>query len=369
MKIICSGAGPAGLYFCLLLKKNFPDWNISLYEKSDSRQTTGWGIILNQGLLKRMSEFDPTSFDSIKTHMINWDNIHIKTPFSNFCSEEYSFLSISRQKLISILQTRCENLGVNMIYNSKFSLDEVNQTNYDLLVVSEGLNSKNRQIFDTQMQTNAKLGSNKYIWLGMEGDLGSCFNFLFVKTYAGYIWAHNYKFEDGLSTFVVEMKEQTWLALGFDTLSSIESMEYCQSLFADYLKDRKLLLGDNYRKASFWQNYTEINCESWSSGNMVLLGNTAHNTHFSIGSGTRLAIEDAMVLAQNIMENNQINPQVLQQYESARKSETSDLHQYSRNSMEWFEDISETLIENDPELFAKQLLNRAGKIRETQLSQ
>ncbi|MDH2566680.1 FAD-dependent monooxygenase [Acinetobacter baumannii] len=362
MNIICSGAGPAGLYFSLLIKKAFPEWNVSLYEKSHARQTEGWGLILSQGLLQKMKLHDIDSFNVIKENMTHWNSICVTTPTAKIYSPDYSFLSLSRKKLIAVLQERCERLGVNIVYDHKFCLKKLETENYDLLIISEGLNSENRRsIFQAEININEKVGTNKYIWLGLEGDLGESFNFLFVETSFGYIWAHNYKFEDQLSTFVVEMSEFTWEKLGFNGLSPVESLYLCQKLFESYLKGQKLLLGENQQKNIFWHNYSEINCDTWSIGNIVLLGNAAHNTHFSIGSGTRLAMEDAIVLANNIIINGEINSKIIEKYEESRKNATFDLHKYSRNSMEWFENIPKHLIKTCPELFSKQLLNRAGK--------
>ena len=361
MKILCSGAGPAGLYFSLLLKNFLPDCEIIIHERQQPRLTTGWGVILHNDLLNSMYINDIASYKKINGCLQKLSGINITSDSENVLLPEYSFNSISRAKLISILQERCEDLGVNIVYNSDFDINSIDVEDYSLVVLADGHNSTNRNKLFSLDNNNTIIGENKYIWLGLDGSLDESFNFIFIDTGKGIIWAHNYRYDERHSTFVVEMSLETWCNLDFDKLEYSDAVDKIQNLFQHKIHNLKIIKAKNI--SNFWLNYNHVNSKNWFINNTVLLGNSAHNAHFSIGSGTRLAIDDAICLANLIKSSQYIDEMVLSNYENQRKDVSYKLKEYANNSMTWFERIPTELIESDIHLFAQMLKNRAKLLK------
>ncbi|WP_024881792.1 FAD-dependent monooxygenase [Methylosinus sp. LW3] len=366
-KIVCIGGGPAGLYFSILSKRARPDVDVVVIERGAPRQTIGWGLILSEGLLDRLVRQDRASGEAIRRQMLPWTGISIELPGRSIRSRGHSFLSLSRVGLISVLQERAEELGVELVYDRAFDAEREPLPEADLVVVSEGSRSKVRDARAADFGVTAEERPNKYIWLGVAKSMGDQFRFIFEETPGGYIWAHCYQFEDGYSTFVVECAETVWRALGFDRCGLEESVEACRRIFSRQLEGATILAGDGRRNTSSWTNFKKIDCARWSAGNMVLLGNAAHSAHYSIGSGTRLALDDAAELSRALTLDTLPVPEALAAYEANRKAAAAHLHDAATRSMRWFETLPTELIARGPDRFAYGLLTRSGRIGAAEL--
>jgi 2-polyprenyl-6-methoxyphenol hydroxylase-like FAD-dependent oxidoreductase len=337
MKIVCVGGGPAGLYASILLKQRDPGHDITVFERSNAGSTAGSGVTIGQDLLERLYEQDKESADLIyKTAFV----YHEQAMYSRGekvvvqVGEDYN---ITRQRLAGILAARAAGLGVHIEYGADIvSLSQLPAA--DLIIAADGVNSRVRREAGG-FQTTVRSGTNKYIWLGTDKVFDS-FNFIFVPTNTDWIWAHTFGVGAESSALVVECTARAWTGLGFDSTSVDDALPIIEGLFKDCLDGHRLTsdLGDGSKAR--WLSFKTISNEHWYSGKIVLIGDSAHTSHFSVGMGTTLAIDDAIVLADNLHRHGNNLELALKSYETQRIAESLPVLVGARYSERWFENIS-----------------------------
>ena len=342
MKIVCIGGGPSGLYFALLMKQANPAHDITVVERNKPYDTFGWGVVFSDATMDNMRIHDPKTAAEIQHAFNHWDDIELEFKGQRIRSGGHGFVGIGRKKLLNILQARCEELGVKLV----FETDVQSDTQYpdaDLVIASDGINSRIRNQYQHIFKPDIVVRPNRFIWLGTH-KLFDAFTFAFEKTEHGWFQAHIYKFDDTTTTFIVECPEHVWLAHGLDTADQAQSIAFCEKVFADTLGGATLMTNARHLRGSAWMNFQRVKCEQWShfNGNshVVLMGDAVHTAHFAIGSGTKLAIEDAIVLANLFREQGQTRdaiPAVLEKYQAARNIDVLRLQNAAWNAMEWFE--------------------------------
>jgi anthraniloyl-CoA monooxygenase len=292
MNIASLGGGPAGLYFSILMKKAFPKTRITVYERNRADDTFGWGVVFSDETLGNFEAADPESYRSIVENFAYWGDI--ETYYQDTCirSTGHGFCGLSRKKLLQIFHARCRELGVELIFQRDITDFEPIAREVDLLLAADGINSIVRSKYAEHFEPTIDWRTAKFCWLGTTKPL-TAFTFIFRENEHGLFQVHAYPFERGLSTFIVETHEETWRKAGLDKASEEETLVYCERLFADHLEGHKLLLN-----RSLWRSFPTIRNERWHHRNMVLIGDAAHTAHFSIGSGTKLAMEDAIALVE-----------------------------------------------------------------------
>ena len=356
MKVVCIGGGPSGLYFSLLLKKAFPDSDITVHEKNRSNDTFGWGVVFSEETLNRFAEADAPSYEQIEASFKYWDDI--ETYFGGTCvtSTGHGFCGLSRRQLLLILQERCRQVGVKLAFQSEVTPDALPEA--DLIVVADGVHSLMRERYASVFKPTIDWRRCKFTWLGTDKPL-KAFTFVFKNTPHGLFQVHAYPFEEGLSTWIVECREEVWKRAGLDTKTEEESVAFLEQLFADELGGHKLLANK-----SIWRTFPTIRCEQWHHKNVVLMGDAVHTAHFSIGSGTKLAMEDAIALAgafkRHGVEKSAL-PTVLAQYQEERQLQTLKLQRAAQTSLEWFEN-SARFVDQPPLQFTFNLLTRSRRI-------
>jgi anthraniloyl-CoA monooxygenase len=358
VKIACVGGGPAGLYFAISAKLREPSHEIAVYERNRAGDTFGWGVVLSDQVLETLRGNDPATADAIHANFAYWDDIDIIRRGRSIRSGGHGFCGIGRKRLLNILQQRAGELGVEQHFETEIDgLDAIADS--DLIVVADGANSALRGRYADDFRPHIDVRPNRFIWLGSDRKLDA-FTFVFEDTSHGTIWIHAYQFEAETSTIIVECSPQTWEGLGFAELDVDQTIARCEEIFGDFLGGAKLQSNAKHlRGSAVWLRFPRIHCERWYRDNVVLLGDAAHTAHFSIGSGTRLAMEDGIDLADRLVATDL--PQALEGYEASRKLEVMRLQSAARNSMEWFEHLSryETL---EPEQFAYALLTRSQRV-------
>lgn len=356
MRIVCIGAGPAGLYFSILAKLSNRNHDVTVIERNPAGVTYGWGVVFWEDLLDDLYRSDRESAEAIATAAARWDaqEVHIRGQHTTHVGG-YGF-SVGRERLLEILVRRALSLGVNVQFQREVeNLSEF--ADADLIVACDGANSKLRQLHGNPFQTHLELGRNKYIWLGTD-KVFDAFTFAFERTPAGWLWFHAYRFNHESSTCIVECQEATWEALGFGQLGSEETLRRLEDIFQRHLKGRSLINQTRSRGKTQWLNFRRITNERWHYGKVALMGDAAHTTHFSIGSGTKLAIQDAIGLARKLRGNVHL-PAALAEYEEERRIALLPLQSAARRSAEWFEELPR-YVEQDATRFAFALLNRRG---------
>ncbi len=355
MRIECIGGGPAGLYFALLMKKSFPAASIRVRERNRPDDTFGWGVVFSDETLGGFQQADPESFAEIRRSFVTWGDI--ETTIGSACvrSQGHGFCGLSRKRLLDILQGRCRALGVELHFQSE--VDAFPQA--DLVVVADGVNSAFRTRWENVFRPTITLGRCRFAWLGTEWPLNA-FTFLFRENEHGLHTVHAYPFERGdrtLSTFIVECHEDTWRAAGFEGADEAATVAYYERLFADRLEGHRLL-----SNRSLWRTFPEVRCETWHHENAVLLGDAAHTAHFSIGSGTKLAMEDSIALVQAFGRGG-ARPirETLADYEQSRRLDVAKLQRAARVSQRWFEECKR-YVRQAPEQFNFNLMTRSRKI-------
>lgn len=361
MRIVCIGGGPAGLYFALLMKQAQPATEITVVERNRRNETFGWGVVFSDQTLDNLARADPPTYEAIRASFYHWDDIDVHFKGRTITSGGHGFCGIARQRLLNILHERCEQLGVELIFQTEVT-DASMYAGADLIVVCDGVNSNIRRNYAEYFRPEIERRRCKYIWLGTHQRFDA-FTFAFAETEWGWFQAHAYTFESAsessTSTFIVETPEEVWHRAGLDRMSADESIAFCQCLFARYLDGHRLLNNTHYL-ANPWRNFLRITNERWVHNNLVLLGDAAHTAHFSIGSGTKLALEDAIALAQALQCSRDI-PTALQTYEEERKIEVIKLQNAARNSTDWFENVKRYSV-LEAEQFAYSLLTRSQRV-------
>lgn len=360
MKVVCVGAGPAGLYFAIAMKLRDAAHDVTVVERNGPDDTYGWGVVFSDQTLDNLRRNDPKSADEIGDSFAHWDDIAVHFKGEVVRSSGHGFCGIGRRRLLNILQGRARELGVRLQFNTETrTLDAWREA--DLIVGADGVNSVLRQQHADAFRPTTELRANKYIWYGTHQTFDA-FTFAFEQTEHGWIWAHAYKFDGDTSTFIVECRESTWRGLGLDTSDQARSLSLCERLFAKHLGRHPLLTNARHRRGSAWLNFPRITCERWHHGNLVLLGDAAHTAHFSIGSGTKLALEDAIFLADALHSRaHPTREDALQAYQESRRVEVLKLQSAARNSTEWFENVPRYAA-LEPLQFAYSLLTRSQRI-------
>jgi len=359
MRIACLGGGPAGLYFAISTKLRAPQHEVVVFERNKPDDTFGWGVVLSDETLENLAANDPVSAKTIRKHFAYWDDIAVNYRGKRMVSTGHGFCGIGRQKLLDLLQARARELGVDLKFEHEYaSTDEF--ADFDLIVAADGLNSKVRQEHAATFKPNTDTRKCKFVWLGTKQKFDDAFTFIFEETEHGWVWAHAYQFDDDTATFIVECGEDTWNAFGFGKLSQAETIEKCEAIFKDYLSGHALLTNAAHVRGSAWLNFPRVLCEKWSHKNIVLMGDAAATAHFSIGSGTKLAMESAIALADYLVSEPTMEA-AFARYEDQRRTEVLRLQSAARNSLEWFEDV-ERYLHLDPVQFNYSLLTRSQRI-------
>jgi len=361
MKIACVGGGPAGLYFAISMKLRDPSHDIIIFERNPPGVTFGWGVVFSDLTVDNIRKNDPASAEIITREFAHWDDIDVHFRGQTITSGGHGFIGIGRKRLLEILQDRARELGVVLEFEAECDPDDPKWRDYDLVIASDGINSRFRDAEPDAFGVDVDVRANKFVWLGTE-KVFDAFTFAFEETEHGWIWAHAYRFASDCSTFIVECSEDTWRGFGFDTMSQDEAIAACEKLFAKYLDGHRLQSNASHLVGSAaWLNFRRIKCDRWSSGNVILLGDAAHTAHFSVGSGTKLALEDAIKLAEVLNRPGLSLEAALDEYQAERNLEVLKLQNSARNSTEWFETL-ERYTHFEPLQFAYSLLTRSQRI-------
>lgn len=361
MKILCLGGGPAGLYFAISMKLRDPAHEITVLERNRANDTFGWGVVLSDDALDRMQRNDPDSARAIRDNFIYWDDIAVIRDGRRDVSGGHGFAGIGRRKMLSLLQDRARELGVDLRFETEFASAESYRGDHDLVVAADGLNSRVRAEYADVFRPDIDLRKDKFIWLGTHQKFDDAFTFIFEKTEHGWMWAHVYQFDPDTATFIVECSQQTWDRFGFEGMSKDQIVETCRKVFADHLGGHPLMSNAAHlRGSAVWMNFPRVICERWYHGNVVLMGDAAATAHFSIGSGTRLAIDSAIALADYLHSEPTLEA-AFQRYQEERRLEVLRLQSAARNSLEWFEQV-ERYLDLNPIQFTYSLLTRSQRI-------
>src|SRR6185312_1533766 len=337
MRVAVLGGGPGGLNFAISLKLRNSAHEIVVVERNRPGDTFGWGVVLSDETLTNVASNDQVSADLIRRSFAYWDDIAVHYKGTVTRSSGHGFCGIARKQLLNILQDRARALGIELRFETEVT-DVAAYQDYDLVVGADGINSRVRAAYADVFKPDIDKRACKFIWLGTHQKFDDAFTFIFEETPQGWIWVHAYQFNSDTATFLIECSEQTWRNLGFDRMPTEEMLRACEKIFARYLNGNKLMSNAAHLRGSAWLNFNRVLCERWSAGNVVLLGDAAATAHFSVGSGTKLAMESAIALAGYIDSEPDL-PSAFRRYEDERRTEVLRLQSAARNSTEWFEDV------------------------------
>lgn len=359
MKVLILGGGPAGLYFGILLKKANPAHHITIIERNPAGATYGWGVVFSDRTLASFREADPKTSKEITDQFVLWEAIDVHYRDEVIRIGGNVFAGMSRRVLLNILQGRCQELGIKMIFQADITdlaqlPDVAGADDFDLVVAADGVNSLTRKTYAPVFKPDLDVGKSKFIWFGTTKVLDS-FTFIFRENEHGLFQVHAYPFDGTTGTFIVECEEEVWQRAGLDKASEADSIAYCEKLFSPDLGQGRLL-----SNRSLWVNFITVKNKTWRHGNIVLLGDAAHTAHFSIGSGTKLAMEDAIALA-NVFEQHDDIATALTEYELERRPKVEALQEAARESRVYFENIARTL-DLEPLQFTFHLMSRSGRL-------
>lgn len=360
MRIACLGGGPAGLYFAISMKLREPSHEIVVIERNRADDTFGWGVVLSDETLENLKANDPESAGAIAERFAYWDDIAVVIKGTRTKSTGHGFCGIGRRQLLIILQSRARDLGVDLRFETEFEDLETYRRDYDLVIAADGLNSRARDAYRDTFKPEIDRRPCQFVWLGTQQTFADAFTFIFEDTPKGWIWAHAYQFDDQTATFIVECSQATHDAFGFAEMSQDASIATCEEIFQAHLGGHRLMTNAGHIRGSAWIRFPRVLCESWSHENLVLLGDAAATAHFSIGSGTKLALESAIALADALQSENDI-ASAFATYQHDRRIEVLRLQSAARNSMEWFENV-ERYLDLDPIQLNYALLTRSQRI-------
>ena len=360
MRAICLGGGPAGLYFAISLKLRQPEADVTVLERNRADDTFGWGVVLSDETLDNLEVNDPVSAREIRSHFAYWDDIALHHKGNVIHSTGHGFCGIGRKRLLLILQERARALGVNLQFETEVKDASEYMDDYDLVVASDGLNSRTRMEFEETFKPDIDVRRCPFVWLGTHQKFDNAFTFIFEKTGKGWIWVHAYQFDKDTATFIVECSQDTFDAYGFGEKTQEETIAICEEIFKDHLDGHKLMTNASHIRGSAWIKFPRVLCEKWSHQNVVLLGDASATAHFSIGSGTKLALESAISLAKHVSDDKDLTT-AFEKYEEARRLEVLRLQSAARNSVEWFEDV-ERYLDLDPVQLNYSMLTRSQRI-------
>ncbi|MFC6637799.1 bifunctional salicylyl-CoA 5-hydroxylase/oxidoreductase [Sulfitobacter sp. JBTF-M27] len=367
MRAICLGGGPAGLYFAISMKLRDPDADITVLERNKPEDTFGWGVVLSDETLDNLEANDPVSAAEIRKHFAYWDDMALIYKGTKTVSSGHGFCGIGRKQLLIILQARARELGVNLQFETEVESASAYMDDYDLVVACDGLNSKTRMEFGDTFKPDIDVRKCQFVWLGTHQKFDDAFTFIFEKTDNGWMWVHAYQFDKDTATFIVECSQETFDNFGFGDMSQEESIAVCEEVFKDHLDGHKLMTNARHIRGSAWIKFPRVLCEKWHYKNVVLMGDAAATAHFSIGSGSKLAMESAISLADHVCAEKNIE-RAFEKYEDARRLEVLRLQSAARNSLEWFEDV-ERYLDLDPVQLNYSMLTRSQRISHENLRQ
>lgn len=361
MKILCLGGGPAGLYFAISMKLRDPSHQVTVLERNRANDTFGWGVVLSDDALGRMQKNDPKSTQAIRDHFAYWDDIAVVHAGHRTVSGGHGFAGIGRKQMLILLQDRARELGVDLQFQTEFKSAEEYRQDYDLVVGCDGINSAVRKEYEGTFRPDIDMRKCKFVWLGTHQKFDDAFTFIFEKTQHGWVWAHVYQFDDNTATFIVECLPETWDRWGFAEMSKEETVETCRKIFENHLGGHDLMSNAAHlRGSAVWMQFPRVICEKWYHENVVLMGDSAATGHFSIGSGSRLAFDSAIALADYLHSEPTLEA-AFQRYQDERRVEVLRLQSAARNSLEWFEEV-ERYLDMPPHQFAYSLLTRSQRI-------
>lgn len=360
MRIACLGGGPAGLYFAISMKLRDPKVEVVVFERNKPDDTFGWGVVLSDETLDNLEANDPISAATIRKHFAYWDDMALIYQGTKTLSSGHGFCGIGRKTLLQILQARAIELGVDLQFETEIAAASSYMLEYDLVVACDGLNSKTRLEFQETFKPDIDVRKCQFIWLGTHQKFDDAFTFIFEKTDKGWLWVHAYQFDDDTATFIVECSQQTFDAYRFGDLTQQETIAICEEVFKEHLDGHSLMTNANHIRGSAWIQFPRVLCEKWHHENVVLLGDAAATAHFSIGSGSKLALESAATLADHVHAEKDI-ANAFEKYEDARRLEVLRLQSAARNSLEWFEDV-ERYLDLDPVQLNYSMLTRSQRI-------
>ena len=359
MRISVLGGGPGGLYFSILMKMANPAADITVVERNRPSDTFGWGVVFSDKTLGNFALADPETHAEIERNFRHWEDIDIFFRGTKITSGGHGFCGIARVKLLAILQARAEALGVKQVFLRDVA-DPEELTDADLMVAADGLNSITRRKYAEAFQPDVDLRRCRFIWLGTH-KLLDAFTFAFRETEWGWFNLHAYRFDEDTSTFIVETTEEAWHKAGIEEMEQGKSIRLCERLFADVLEGHRLMSNAHHlRGSAVWIKFPRVLCRKWHHRNIVLIGDAAHTAHFSIGSGTKLAMEDAIALAGTLTREARIE-HALELYQAEREVEALRLQSAARNRMEWFENV-DRYVHMDPLQFSYTLLTGSQRI-------
>ncbi len=374
MRITCIGGGPAGLYFALLMKKQNPTHQVKVLERNRPDDTFGWGVVFSDQTLGNLEKADYPSYSRISQAFNHWDDIEVHFKGHTIRSSGHGFIGIGRQRLLNILQDRCRELGVHLVFQTDVTDDEAiaREHKADLVIAADGINSRIRKKYEQTFEPDVDVRRCRFVWLGTNKRFDA-FTFAFQETEWGWFQAHAYQFDADTSTFIVETPEEVWQKAGLEQMSQEEAIAFCERLFARYLDGHRLLSNAAHlRGSAIWIKFPRVVCKTWIHWNcldgreapVVLMGDAAHTAHFSIGSGTKLALEDAIELARafaRVGDTPEHLRRVLDEYQAVRSVEVLKIQNAARNSTEWFENVERYTGLEAPQ-FAYSLLTRSQRI-------
>ncbi|WP_315761870.1 MULTISPECIES: bifunctional salicylyl-CoA 5-hydroxylase/oxidoreductase [unclassified Bradyrhizobium] len=368
MRVVCIGGGPAGLYFGLLMKRRHPQHHVTVVERNRPYDTFGWGVVFSDAMMQAMKAADPESAEEIENAFNHWDDIELIFKGTRQRTTGHGFVGIGRKHLLNILQKRCEALGVELAFECEVESD-LEFPDADLVVACDGVNSRIRARYADHFRPEMVVRPNRYIWLGTKKAFDA-FTFDFRKTEHGWFQAHIYKFDQDTSTFIVETTEEAFNGHGLGELDQQGSIEFCEKLFAETLDGARLMTNARHLRGSAWLSFGRLICERWSVFNgrshVVLMGDAAHTAHFAIGSGTKLALDDAIELANQFDRHGRGRDRiegVLKAYEEVRRVDVARIQNAARNAMEWFEVVGQRYCDTlEPPQFFYSMLTRSQRI-------
>ncbi|MGP3982883.1 bifunctional salicylyl-CoA 5-hydroxylase/oxidoreductase [Streptomyces sp. KR80] len=354
MRVAIIGGGPGGLYAAALLKRLDPAREVTVWERNAPDDTFGFGVVLSDETLGGIEHADPAVFRALQAEFVRWDAIDIVHRGRVQTSGGHGFAALGRRRLLKILHDRCRSLGVELRFRTEAPPAAELARTHDLVIAADGVHSLTRQAHRDAFRPRLTTHRCRYIWLAADIAFGA-FRFEIAETEHGVMQLHGYPFARDASTVIVEMREEVWRSAGLDRCDEFESTERCAKIFADALGGRPLR-GNN----SAWTAFRTVVNERWSHGRTVLLGDAAHTAHFSIGSGTKLAVEDALALAACLEEQPDL-PSALAAYETERRPVVESTQRAARASLEWFENLA-TGLDQPPRQFAFNLLTRSRRV-------
>ncbi len=357
MKIEIVGGGPAGLYFALLMKKARPGWSLRVTERNPAGVTWGWGVVFSDETLENFRDADRETWEAITRNFARWEAIDVHFGGRVIRSGGHAFCGIPRVRLLEILQTRCRALGVDLVFEKEAPSALAGA---DLIVGADGVNSSVRTSNTARFRPEIAQGRSPYIWLATT-RVFDAFTFIIRDNEHGIFTVHAYPFDDKNSTFIVETDQETWRKAGLHEASEADSVAYCERLFAPELKGHRLM-----SNKSAWIFFRQVVCASWHTGNVVIIGDAAHTAHFSIGSGTKMAMEDSIALAVSLDAAGERPARddvtrALASFEEARRVDVAKKQRVARVSQRWFEEVGRRRG-FEPEQFAVSLLSRSRKV-------